>query len=145
MKRILFSLFITAIAGTAFAHGAATGIVRERMDGMVLLAKTMKSLAAMTKSDQKLNLLAIQAAGQTIADHAGKNLTTLFPTGSTQHSDATPLVWSHSDEFQRLADRLASQGMELRGIDTPAQLQTQIKQIAETCSACHADYRQKKE
>ena len=145
MKRILLPILITATAGTAFAHGKATGIVRERMDGMLTLAKTMKSLVAMTKSDQVLNLVAIQAAGQTIADHAGDNLVTLFPAGSTKHSDATPLVWSQSDEFQRLADDLHAQGMALHGIDTPAQLQVQIKQIGATCTACHAVYRQKTE
>lgn len=143
MKRIILSLLITATAGTALAHGAATGIVRERMDGMVVLAKTMKSMVAMTKSNQKLNLLAVQAAGQTIADHAGDNMVALFPTGSTKHSDATTLVWSQSDEFKRLADQLHAQGMTLRSIDTPAQLQAQIKLIGATCSACHADYRRK--
>jgi len=36
--------FVSFFAIAAFAHSGATGIVKERMDGMVAIAKSMKEL-----------------------------------------------------------------------------------------------------
>jgi len=64
MKRTLITLTAIALAGSAFAHGKATGIVRDRMDGMVVLADTMKSLATMAKSDAPLDQAVLTTASR---------------------------------------------------------------------------------
>jgi cytochrome c556 len=103
----------------------------------------MKSLAAMVKSNTAMDTIAIQTAAQTIQDHSGENLTNLFPVGSTKHSEATPLVWSQSDEFAALSVKLFELGKSLPEISTSAELQTRVKELGASCAACHADYRQK--
>jgi cytochrome c556 len=143
MKNFITATILIAIAGSAFAHGKATGIVRERMDSMVLLGKTMKSLSLMAKSDAQLDKAALETASQTIEDHSGENLTKLFPVGSTKHSDATPLVWSQSDEFAELALKLSELGKSLPNISTRDALQKTVKELGASCKACHSDYRQK--
>jgi len=42
--------FALTLAVAAFAHGGATGLVKERMDGMVAIAKSMKELVGMSKA-----------------------------------------------------------------------------------------------
>jgi cytochrome c556 len=143
MKNFITATILIAIAGSAFAHGKATGIVRERMDSMVVLGKTMKSLSLMAKSDAQLDKAALATAAQTIQDHSGENLTRLFPQGSTKHSDATPLVWTKSDEFLALATKLSEQGKALADVSTRDELQSHVQQLGASCKACHSDYRQK--
>jgi cytochrome c556 len=136
---IVFAICTT----TALAHGAATGIVRERMDSMVVLGKTMKSLSLMAKSDAQLDKAALETAAQTIQDHSGENLTKLFPAGSTKHSDATPLVWSQSDEFKKLSQDLAELSRPLKHVTTKSDLVESIQAIGQSCKSCHARFRQK--
>jgi cytochrome c556 len=143
MKNTITTAALIVIAGGAFAHGKATGIVRERMDSMTTLASTMKSLATMAKSDAAMDSIIIQTAAQTILDHSGQNLTKLFPAGSTKHSEATPLVWSQSDEFTELSEKLSELGKSLTDVSDKPELLTRVKELGATCTACHADYRQK--
>ena len=53
---------------SAVAHQGATGIVKERMDTMSEIAKNMKALAAMVKSD-KVDADAAREIGSRVAEH----------------------------------------------------------------------------
>jgi cytochrome c556 len=143
MNKLITTTVFIAIAGGALAHGKATGIVRERMDSMTTLASTMKSLVLMAKSDAPLDKAAITLASNTLSDHSGQNLTAMFPTGSTKHSEATALVWSQSDDFAKLAAELNHLAKSLPDTNGKPALMVTIKAIGASCSACHAVYRQK--
>jgi len=145
MKRTVFTIAAIALAGSAFAHGKATGIVRERMDAMVVLADTMKFLAGMAKSDTPLDPSKLQAASNAIAAHAGTNLTAQFPAGSTAHSDATDQVWSDPDGFQALAEGLLTLSADLPTLTDKSALSIKIRELGATCKDCHAVYRRKSE
>lgn len=145
MKRLTLIGICIALSGTAFAHGKATGIVLERMNSMVALADTMKSLSAFSKSDAPLDPNALKDAGMTLAGHSGQALVDQFPEGSTKHSFATPLVWSQSAEFERLAQELSELSERVPLVTDKETLSLLIKEIGASCSGCHAVYRQKSE
>ena len=50
-KIVIGAIVVSAIAATAFAHSGATGIVKERMDGMSALGETIKALVPMMRGE----------------------------------------------------------------------------------------------
>ena len=115
-KIVLGAIVVSAIAATAFAHGGATGIVKERMDGMSALGKTIKALAPMMRGEGSYDAEAVREGAQTIRVHAGASLTKLFPIGSGgMPSEAKETVWQDWEEFSALAEQLHlySEGLSL--------------------------------
>ena len=47
IKTVFAALAAFGVAGGVLAHGGATGIVKERMDGMVALQKAVKAITPM--------------------------------------------------------------------------------------------------
>ena len=78
---IFFALF--ASATVAFAHNGATGITKERMDGMGSLAKSMKALVQMLKSDDT-DLERAADIAREIQAHSGEEMIKRFPPGPQQ-------------------------------------------------------------
>ncbi|WP_421880422.1 c-type cytochrome [Pacificispira sp.] len=110
MKKIVLAAVVaTGLAGgTAFAHSGATGVVKERMDAMMSMGKSMKAVAAMMRGEVAYDADAVREAAALIKQHSGDAMTELFPEGSTGHpSEAKPEIWSKWDEFSDLAGRLA--------------------------------------
>jgi cytochrome c556 len=161
-KSTITALIFAALAGTAWAHSGATGIVKTRMDGMTTLAGAMKSLNSLLKAET-LDREAIILGSEQLQEHSGKNLSDLFPEGSIQPaSQASDTIWTDWEGFQDLSDQLDkyAQGLVLSvdaggtrvSQDVPEQLQgfadlspqSVFTMIGKTCSACHADYRIKK-
>lgn len=104
------------IAVTALAHGGATGIVKERMDGMSALKNSMKTLTPMMQGKTPYDADVVRREAEQIGRHAGDSMTRLFPDGSGgKPSEAKPEIWSDWDEFSELAEQLHtySQGLEL--------------------------------
>ncbi len=90
-----------------WSHGKATGIVRERMDQMVVLKDAMKVLKAELTNGETYSAAAVSTAAKQIKDHSGEILTAKFPEGSlTKHSDALPSVWKEAARFSELADEM---------------------------------------
>lgn len=166
-KAMISATVVTVFGISAFAHSDATGIVKERMDSMVTLAKTLKSIAPMIKGNVEYDPAAIRDAAKVIQNHAGEQLTSKFPEGSNPMvSEVAPAVWDDPEGFKMIADQLSlyAQALEqaadngLSGTvikmtdDTPETLlvlsampvDTLFQKIGKTCSACHADYRIKK-
>jgi len=115
-KIVIGAVVVSAIAATAFAHGGATGIVKERMDGMSVLGKTVKTLAPMMRGEGSYDAEAVRQGAQTIRAHAGTSLTKLFPIGSGgMPSEAKDAVWQDWEEFSALAEQLHlySEGLSL--------------------------------
>ncbi|MAS04790.1 MAG: cytochrome C [Ahrensia sp.] len=100
----------------AYAHGGATGIVKERMEAMGTMSDVVKALSAMMRGETAYNADAVRDGAETIRRHAGEALTGLFPEGSGgEPSEAKAEVWSNWDEFSALAAQLEtlSEGLGL--------------------------------
>lgn len=96
-----------SIAFGAYAHGGATGIVKERMDAMLDMAKSMKVLVATFKGATKYNADSVRSAAAKIRDHAGDNIVSKFPEGSLKHgSEARPEIWQDWSRFTTMAKDL---------------------------------------
>ncbi len=95
------------IAVAALAHGGATGIVKERMDGMSAMKDAMKTLTPMMQGKTPYDAATVQRAAEAIGRHAGDSMTRLFPEGSGgKPSEAKPAIWQDWDAFAELAEQL---------------------------------------
>jgi len=104
---------IAGAVGTAMAHGDATGVVADRMNGMMDMARSIKQLTEAIDAGAAEPLIVEQAA-ETIRRHAGETMVVLFPQGSLDApSEASPAIWENWQEFTGLAHRLHELGGEL--------------------------------
>ena len=167
-----------ATAGAVWAHGGATGIVKERMEGMGVMAKSVKALASMMRGKTTYDADEVRRFAGQVKAHAGTSLTKLFPQNSTMKpSVAKPEIWSNWTSFEALALQLAllAEGLELAadnglnaaGADANDPMFTiagmkggspmmsadhlalmppknLFKMMAQTCSACHSQFRLEK-
>lgn len=91
----------------AYAHGGATGIIKERMDAMVAMADVVKALSAMMRGETDYDADTVRQGAGVIRSHAGETMTKLFPEGSGgMPSEAREEVWSDWETFAALAARL---------------------------------------
>ncbi|MCV0425727.1 MAG: cytochrome c [Roseibium sp.] len=152
MKRIHAALVLGAgvlAAGAAWAHGGATGIVKERMDAMSDIGRNVKSIGQMIKGVAPYDPVKIANAGGAIAVHGGEALTELFPEGSLQSpSEASPAIWTDWTKFSDLAANLQTSALALKTLaDQNADRKTvagAFGKVAATCKSCHEAFRIKK-
>lgn len=149
-KKTLAACILIAGAGcsaVAFAHGGATGIVKERMDGMMAMGKALGIVADMFKGKTSFNAAQVTSAAKTVEIHAAEMIE-LFP--DTKHSrqgkgtEALPAIWQDKDEFNALARLLETKSQELGQIAASGdqvQVRRAFAEAAKVCSACHQDYR----
>ncbi|MEP4378494.1 MAG: cytochrome c [Alphaproteobacteria bacterium] len=91
----------------ALAHGGATGIVKERMDLMDSVGKSMKIITEMFQGEKNYEATAVRDAAQSIGSHGGEQLTRLFPEGSIQGpSESLPAIWQNWERFSELSEDL---------------------------------------
>lgn len=145
---VLVGVLLTGFSAVALAHGGATGIVKERMDGMVVLRQSMKALAAVVR-DEKDDVAIVRSAAQAIVIHSSDALTRLFPEGSlSKASEAKIEIWSDWREFKSLADELGRHAEELVLIDNLSANKQAVErlfgEIGQTCKSCHEKFRLKK-
>ncbi len=107
---------VSSLAVTALAHGGATGIVKERMDGMGVMKESMKVLTAMMQGQTPYDVEVIREEAGKITSHSGEAMTKLFPQGSNaKPSEAKSEIWSNWEDFANLAEQLEtlSEGLAL--------------------------------
>ena len=140
-----FILVIAVLITTPVAaHNGATGIVKERMDGMVLLGKAMKELTALSR-ENSIDQAAVAAQAEIIADHSGDRMLEQFPTDSLQKaSEARPSIWQNWEKFASLAHELETLAASLPAQKSPVLLQNALTLTTQTCASCHKDFRLKK-
>ncbi len=91
----------------AYAHGGASGVVKERMEAMEDMGDVMKSLSAIMRGDTEYDADAVRKGAEVIGSHSGEALTGLFPEHSLEApSEAKPEIWTDWDEFSALAEQL---------------------------------------
>ncbi|WP_170325366.1 c-type cytochrome [Ruegeria arenilitoris] len=92
---------------SVFAHGGATGVVKERMDGMGVMKEAMKVLTPMMRGQVEYDAAVVHERAEDISHHAGEALTRLFPEGSLDApSEAKPEIWQDWAAFSAMADQL---------------------------------------
>ena len=113
-------MVVIAISGIAFAHSGAKGIVKERMDMMSDIGKSMKTIGTMLRNGEFDPETAKQAA-LVIQEHAAR-IPDLFPDGSINGpSEALPSIWTNWEEFVAAAKKKDANAPQLPKIaDTSA-------------------------
>ena len=102
--KITLALVASITAGVALAHGGATGIVKERMDGMVAMQKAVKAVTPIMRGQAEYNADKVRAFAEAVEMHSGEAMTKLFPEGTGgKPSEAKDEVWSNWEEFEALA------------------------------------------
>jgi cytochrome c556 len=93
---------------SAYAHGGATGIVKERMDAMSSMADSMKALTPMMRGKTEYDAENVRALATRISEQAGGHLLAMFPEGSlSEASEAKPSIWTKWDRFETYANELS--------------------------------------
>ncbi len=158
-----------SLAIAAFAHSGATGVVKERMDGMMAMGKAMKSIVLIVKGAREYDASVIKNAAKTIQNHSGENMVSLFPKDSKKQSAsvAKDEIWENWAEFKVLSQHLhmlsvgleAAAGNGIRGEEaantTEASALTAemlaampvdqiFPMITGSCSSCHSKFRAEK-
>lgn len=103
------------LAGSiALAHTGATGVVKERMDGMVALRDGVRDITPMMRGQAEYDAETVAAFARILQDHSGEAMTELFPEGSGGGVSKTQdAVWTDWEEFEALAMRLEVLGEAL--------------------------------
>ncbi|MFW1678340.1 c-type cytochrome [Pontibacter sp. JAM-7] len=120
---LLLSMVLLTLSTLVVAHSGASGVVKQRMDAMKDMKDSMKTISDMFKGKALYEADKVQAAAAVIRDHAGEQLTKLFPEGSLQHpTEAKPEIWQEWDRFSRLAAHLGvlSEGLQQAAHNTQA-------------------------
>jgi cytochrome c556 len=125
------------------AHEHATGIVKERMDGMAAMAKSMKSINQRIKAGRDLEGVRTEAESVLVA---ASKIPAWFPSGSNQHpTEAKEEIWRNWADFQSKGHALEAEVAKLVTLDkgNPKTVATQVRAVGHACSACHELYREK--
>ena len=140
----LCGLAIASACLPSMAHDHATGVVKERMEMMEVMAKRMKAIRE--RIEGRRDPAAIKADAEAIAAHA-PHLVHLFPPGSTQRpAEARGTIWQNWNDFERKATALEVESKKLvnTGAGDWAALGMQARAVTEACGACHEKYRTKR-
>ena len=147
MKRSLcaFGAVLLVSGSTVLAHEGATGIVKQRMDEMEQIGRTMKRINDRLKS--KRGLAEIAQDAEEIRAAAGR-IPSLFPKGSGGgHSDARPGVWERWSEFVAATRALEVEAEKLSAtarLGPDAAIAAQFRVTTRACSGCHDVFRSKR-
>ena len=147
MRKTVCLLLLIGSAGFAFAHSGATGIVKERMDGMGSLAQSMKALVQMERSED-IDLDKTAEIARQIQAQSGDVMTVRFPAGQQPMvSEASPAIWEDWDRFEQISEELLQVAIKLEAsaMSGDVDLKSAVKELGATCSSCHQDFRIKKQ
>ncbi len=139
---------ISSISGLAIAHSGATGIVKERMELMKVIASQMKTIGSMVKGERNFSAEEASAAATMIATKSEK-VPDLFPEDSIMDpSEALPSIWEDWDTFVQLSEDMNTHAKTLaetaKDVDDGTAIRAAFTMLAKTCSSCHEDFRQEK-
>ena len=141
----LISAGFLGIAAVALAHTGATGVVKERMDGMGAMGKALKSMSQMVRGDLAYDADTMAGYARAIEAHSGEAMLTLFPEGSLDHpTEAKPEIWSDWARFSELSMELKEVAHSLVVAAPEGVSDAALKEITGLCAACHDDFRVEK-
>jgi cytochrome c556 len=139
----ILTVAVTAVG--AYAHGGATGVVKERMDMMKSISSHMKTVGDMVKGETAFDAGQVTLAAEAIAAHAD-GIPEKFPEGSLHDpSEALPSVWENWEVFVARADDMKASALTLSLASADAtgvgDIRIQFVAVGKTCSSCHTDFR----
>lgn len=131
--------------GAALAHSGATGVVKERMDGMKAMSDATKAIGAVKTGVLPYSADVMRRAADELALH-GEAAKALFPENSaTGKSEALPVIWAEREGFDQILNELLNAAARLNSeAENEAAALKIADEIAATCKDCHAKYREKK-
>lgn len=138
-------LIVTSPASHLGAHEGATGIVKERQQGMVAFKEAMKTWKLALEGPTGPTPETIGEISTQLSAHAGARLLGLYPeNGPTKHTDAAPAIWTDWSEFERLANALETRASALPTVgNDKSVLRSEFKAIGKLCKACHESFRER--
>jgi cytochrome c556 len=114
IARLMAGVVFMGTSVAVVGHGGATGVVADRMMGMMMLAEQVKLLSPLLERNGQVETDIVIAAAEMISVHAGESMTELFPEGSLDvPSVARPEIWQRWEQFAGFSTRLAELGDEL--------------------------------
>eukprot|EP01026_Neomeris_dumetosa_P064947 TRINITY_DN62168_c0_g1_i4.p1 TRINITY_DN62168_c0_g1~~TRINITY_DN62168_c0_g1_i4.p1 ORF type:complete len:155 (-),score=27.34 TRINITY_DN62168_c0_g1_i4:149-613(-) len=146
------------------AHAEAEGVIKDRMELMKTLGKSMKGLGPMVTGKASYDADKVRELAVAIAEHGGTKLTDLFPKDSlSDESEALPVIWTDWAGFEAKASDLVvfanalakAAGNDPTGavpadlVKDPGELATlpplaSFKAVGSTCGGCHKTFRKEK-
>lgn len=107
-KTFTLAATIAVISTTAVAHKGATGVLLERMQGMLAMGKATKAVAPMMRGQTEYDADQTRAYAAVLQTHSGEAMLALFPEGlNAKPSAAKDNVWTEWEEFSDLANELS--------------------------------------
>lgn len=131
----------------AIAHEGATGVVKERMDGMKAIGQQVKIMVPMLKGTLPYDPKQVATSAGIIEDHSGENFTKLFPEGSDGHpSEALPDIWSDWSKFNDISSELQTSANALKTVaennGSVDDFKGALGNMLRTCKSCHSNFRE---
>ncbi len=107
VKCVLFISVSIFYSNWAFAHGNASGVVKERMDSMSSMAASMKTLTSLVRGKTEYSADTLRKEALNIATLSGPHLLEKFPENSISgSSEAKPKIWQQWSTFETYANEL---------------------------------------
>tara|TARA_E500000318_G_scaffold42924_1_gene40949 strand:- start:2099 stop:2548 length:450 start_codon:yes stop_codon:yes gene_type:complete len=136
-----------SVSISAIAHEGATGVVKERMDGMKSIGQQVKIMVPMLKGTLPYDPAKVAESAGIIESHAGENFTKLFPEDSDGHpSEALPTIWDDWSKFNDIASDLQSRANALKMVAANGGSEGDFKgalgNMLQTCKSCHSNFRE---
>ncbi|WP_196223430.1 cytochrome c [Roseibium sp. RKSG952] len=135
-----------ALGLQAYAHTGATGLVKERMQGMEAIAAATRQVGQMLKNPTGYDAVSVEESARIIQAHAGQNMTALFPEGSLEPpTEARPEIWTDWATFEEYAKDLQKQAssLEIEAEQGPDIARPRFGKLAASCKSCHEQFRAK--
>lgn len=147
-------LIAASIAGAttiaALAHGGATGIVKQRMDGMMAMGKALTAVGDMFKGKATFDPQQISSSADIVRQHAAE-MGKLFPDTKASRkgkgTEALPAIWQKMDEFLALTNDLDARAVDLKAVSQTGdkrKIRIEFAKLSKTCASCHTDFRKPK-
>ena len=138
----------TFIATTSLAHDGAMGVVKDRMDIMEHVGKTMKMLSGMANGSVTFDAAKASEATAKISEDMD-GLSALFEEGTGgEPSEAAPAIWTDRAEFDTLVAKLASvsaaASTTFGAASDNSGIGAVMGEMGATCKACHKKFRIKR-
>ena len=145
---VFVALGVLALSGRpAVPHTGAAGPVKHRMEIMKSMGAATKTIQAMLTGKRAYDKAVVARLANEIAGHVPK-LPQLFPKGSNKHpSEATPAIWTDWSGFNASLKTLQTEARKLAEIapsGSRAEVVGQFRQVGQSCSGCHRDFRKRK-
>ncbi|HCK17023.1 MAG TPA: cytochrome C [Thalassospira sp.] len=131
----------------AIAHEGATGVVKERMEGMKAIGQQVKIMVPMMKGALPYDPDQVAKAATIIEGHSGETFTALFPEGSNDKpSEALSDIWEDWSKFTDLANELNAKAGDLKTVAVSGGSEDDFKatlgSMMQTCKSCHSDFKE---